>query len=159
MMQMESVWKRTAAESEGSIVSDRVYNLVIGLTLLWGFGVNYLMVKSIPFETVAGINPIVFFVGYLASCFFGVYLYRKSSNPLVSFIGYNFVVVPFGLIINRVVNYFLTKQGLPFIDYFSFPWSLCLGAIGFAVLISLIAGIYPAVRAARVDPVDSLREE
>ena len=32
-----------------------------------------------------------------------MYLYKKSDNPLVSFIGYNFVVVPFGLIINIVV--------------------------------------------------------
>lgn len=63
------------------------------------------------------------------------------------------------LIINRVVNYFLTKQGLPFIEYFSFPWLLCVGAVLFAVLISLIAGIYPAVRAARVDPVVALRHD
>ena len=58
------------------------------------------MVKSIPAETIAAIHPIAFFVGYFASAFFGIYLYSKSDNPIVSFIGYNFVVVPFGLIIN-----------------------------------------------------------
>jgi putative ABC transport system permease protein len=63
------------------------------------------------------------------------------------------------LIINRVINYFLTKQGLPFIDYFSFPWLLCVGAVIFAVSISLAAGIYPAIRAARVDPVIALRHD
>ncbi|BFL81694.1 hypothetical protein LFREDSHE_01440 [Shewanella baltica] len=47
---------------------------------------------------------MIFFIGYFASCFFGIYLFQKSSNPVVSFIGYNFVVVPFGLIINMVVS-------------------------------------------------------
>lgn len=44
------------------------------------------------------------FIGYFASCFFGIYLFSKSNNPPVSFVGYNFVVVPFGLIINLVVS-------------------------------------------------------
>src|SRR5687768_3837015 len=43
-------------------------------------------------------------IGYFASCFFGVYLFRNSTSPWVSFIGYNFVVVPFGLVINLVVS-------------------------------------------------------
>ena len=62
-------------------------------------------------------------------------------------------------IINRVVNYFLAKQGIPHIEYFSYPLWLCLGAIVFAVAISLLAGIYPARRAARVDPIVALRHE
>jgi putative ABC transport system permease protein len=58
-----------------------------------------------------------------------------------------------------VVNYFLAQKGVPAIDYFSFPWWLCLGAVGFAVFVSLVSGIYPAMRAARVDPVVALRHD
>jgi ABC-type antimicrobial peptide transport system permease subunit len=62
-------------------------------------------------------------------------------------------------IINRVVNYFLAKQGVPFINYFSFPLWVCLGAVAFSVAVSLFSGIYPAWRAARVDPVRALRHD
>ncbi len=61
------------------------------------------------------------------------------------------------LLINKVINYFLAKEGLPYLEYFNFPLWLCVGAVGFAILISLVAGIYPASRAARVDPVVALR--
>ncbi|MBN2206198.1 MAG: ABC transporter permease [Candidatus Aminicenantes bacterium] len=61
--------------------------------------------------------------------------------------------------INRVVNYFLARQGVPAIDYFAFPWWLFLGALAFAVAVSLAAGLYPARRAARVDPVQALRHD
>lgn len=100
-MMETNVFDRTSTDA--ALVSDVVYNLVLGLTLCWGFGVNWLMVTNIDPDSIAAINPWVFFIGYFASCFFGVYLFRKSSNPAVSFIGYNFVVVPFGLIINMVV--------------------------------------------------------
>jgi len=62
-------------------------------------------------------------------------------------------------IINRVVTYFLATQGIPHIEYFSYPPWLCLGAIAFAVAVSLVSGLYPARRAARVDPVVALRHE
>ena len=38
------------------------------------------------------------------------------------------------------------------------PW-LVAGAVVFAVLVSVLAGIYPAARAARLDPVQALRYE
>jgi putative ABC transport system permease protein len=63
------------------------------------------------------------------------------------------------MVINQVANHFLIKQGAPYTDYFSFPWWLCTGAIAFSILISLAAGLYPAVRAARVDPVVALRHD
>jgi putative ABC transport system permease protein len=39
------------------------------------------------------------------------------------------------------------------------PWWLVVGAIAFAVVVSLASGIYPASRAARLDPVEALRYE
>jgi putative ABC transport system permease protein len=63
------------------------------------------------------------------------------------------------LVINRVVNFYAARQGMPFIDYFAFPFWLFLGAIGFSLLVSLVSGIYPARRAARVDPVVALRHD
>jgi FtsH-binding integral membrane protein len=99
-----NAFNRSEHDSHGSRISTNVYNLIIGLVLCWGFLVNWIMVKTIPFEAIAGISPWIFFIGYFASCFFGIYLFTKSDAPLVSFLGYNFVVVPFGLIVNLVVH-------------------------------------------------------
>lgn len=96
------VFNRT--HTNDKIISGSTYNFIIGLTLLWGFAINWLMVLNISVESISSINPIIFFIGYFASCFFGIYLFSKSDKPIVSFIGYNFVVVPFGLIINLVVS-------------------------------------------------------
>jgi FtsH-binding integral membrane protein len=95
------VFNRTA--TEGEIISDGSYNLAMGLVLGWGFLVNWWMVKNIPASVITGVDIRLFLLAYFASCFFGVYLFNKSVNPLVSFIGYNFVVVPFGFVINVVV--------------------------------------------------------
>lgn len=99
---MENVFERSSTNE--SIISATAYNLTIGLTLCWGFAINWLMVTNINPESIASINPWVFIIGYFASCFSGVYLFSTSEKSLVSFIGYNFVVVPFGLIINLVVS-------------------------------------------------------
>jgi len=61
--------------------------------------------------------------------------------------------------INAIINSFSSRQGVPYIQYFNFPWWLCLGAITFSILVSLIAGVYPTLRAARVDPVVALRHD
>jgi FtsH-binding integral membrane protein len=95
------VFNRTS--TDGEIISDGAYNLTIGLVLCWGFMVNWWMVKNIPAQTIAGIPPLMFFLTYLACCFLGVYLFNKSQNPVVSFLGYNLVVIPFGFVINVVV--------------------------------------------------------
>jgi ABC-type antimicrobial peptide transport system permease subunit len=63
---------------------------------------------------------------------------------------------------NTLANRWITQQAgqaMRHIDFFSIPWYLAAGAILFAVAISLLAAIYPALHAARVDPIKALRHE
>lgn len=99
-------FQRTEYETQGPRIGAAGYNLIIGMVLAWGFLINWVMVRNIPHEVLESIPILGFIIAYFASCFFGLYLFTSSDNPVVSFIGYNFVVVPFGTIINLVVcNY------------------------------------------------------
>ncbi len=65
-----------------------------------------------------------------------------------------------GRIINLATNHFyFARHNLPAENIWQVPWWLVLLAIGFAALVSLVAGIYPAARAARLDPMKALRYE
>ncbi len=71
--------------------------------------------------------------------------------------------VGMGWLIGRGVtwgtNLYLQRQSLPPAHVFSVPLWLVLLAIAFAIVVSLAAGLYPATRAARLDPVEALRYE
>ena len=61
---------------------------------------------------------------------------------------------------NRLAYRFILKpQGASFVDFFALPPYLWLGAIIFALTISIMAALYPAARAARIDPVRALRHD
>ena len=61
---------------------------------------------------------------------------------------------------NRLAYRFILKpQGASFVDFFSLPPYLSLGAILFAIVVSILAALYPAARAARIDPVRALRHD
>ena len=71
--------------------------------------------------------------------------------------------VGLGWLVGRAVtigtNVYLKRQSLPSTDVFAVSWWLVLLAIVLAVGVSLIAGLYPATRAARLNPVEALRYE
>jgi ABC-type antimicrobial peptide transport system permease subunit len=61
---------------------------------------------------------------------------------------------------NRLAYRFILKpQGASFVDFFYLPPYLWLGAISFALAVSILAALYPAARAARIDPVRALRHD
>jgi len=63
-------------------------------------------------------------------------------------------------IANRLAYRFILKpQGASFIDFFELPLYLSFGAVAFALVVSIIAALYPASRAARIDPVLALRHD
>jgi len=101
-MMESNVFQRT--QVTGEIISDARYNLTIGGVLLWGFIVNWFMVVNIDPAWIRSINTWLFLLLYIGSAWYGIRLFSTSDDPVKSFIGYNFVVVPFGLVINVVVS-------------------------------------------------------
>ena len=102
MMKAQSVFSRT--EASGKLLSPAIYNLAIGLPLAWGFLVNYLIVKNVEPSSLQAIPFLPFILGFFACSMAGVYLFNKSDKPAVSFLGYNLVVLPFGLVVALVVS-------------------------------------------------------
>jgi len=64
-----------------------------------------------------------------------------------------------GHTINLGANIYLQRQNLPSQTIWLVPWWLVVGAIAFSLVVSLLAGLYPASRAARLDPAQTLKYE
>lgn len=68
----------------------------------------------------------------------------------------------FGWLISRgasfVARQVMASQDVPVLDLFYLPPLVAAGAVAFGVALSLVAGLHPASRAARTDPVRALRD-
>jgi putative ABC transport system permease protein len=64
-----------------------------------------------------------------------------------------------GRIINFGANVYIKNQGGEGGNLFALPIWLIAVSIGFSILVSLIAGSYPASRAAKLNPMQALRHD
>lgn len=60
---------------------------------------------------------------------------------------------------SQVARYIMAREGMDPIELFSLPLWLVGTALAVGLLVSILAGYYPASRAARIDPVEALRGE
>ena len=132
MIGSESVWDRK--ETTDVILSDQAYNIVIGGVLCWGFGINYLTVMMVPVEAILAIPFWMILIGYFVSVIAGTVIFQKSDNPAISFLGYNLIVLPIGIVLT------------PFLH--SFDPTLIMDALlvtgGFTGLMMFLGATYPA---------------
>ena len=86
----------------GDQISVRRYNAVMLLILLWGFLVNTVMVYyfAIPImRLLSGVGPLWIFIGYFVLAIAGIAISARSTNPWISFLGYNLLVLPIGVLL------------------------------------------------------------
>lgn len=87
-------------------ISSRTYNAIMCGTLLWGFLANELMVAFLaaPVMNLAmRVGPLWLFVGYIVLALVGIMMSARSSSPVVSFIGFNLLVLPMGVMLCLLV--------------------------------------------------------
>ena len=119
--------------------------LVSGISLIvGGIGIMNIMLVSVSERThEIGIRKAVGASGY---------------NILIQFIFESLILSVFGSILGLFLGYllaFLVSLVTPFTPYFS--WEIVAVTILTAIIVGVIFGTYPALKAARKKPIDSLR--
>lgn len=96
----------TEAVDPSAVISTRAYNGVICAVLLWGLLINYILCWKVGSYTslFPNMSPIAFLIGYVVVAIAGMLITFKATSPVVSFIGYNLVVIPFGIVISTLVE-------------------------------------------------------
>lgn len=124
--------RASAAYSDGEIVSDRAYNGVLLGVLLWGLLANVLLCTLVH-DLYSHISPTVFLIGYSLCAIAGIAISRRSRNPWISFLGYNLVVVPFGLMLSTVIEAYGGIDSKIVSDAFLYTLLIAVGISGAAL--------------------------
>ncbi len=95
--------RKNADYTDAKLIGTRAYNAILIGVLLYGLLMNVILCVAVG-DIYEYVSPIVFLIAYLGLSIGGVFLAGKSQNPWLSFLGYNMVVVPFGLVISSFVT-------------------------------------------------------
>lgn len=133
-----------AVYSVSELITEQKYNIVLCGAVLWGLIINFILCITVG-NVYEYINPIPFFIGYFVLVIAGSLIASKSDNAMVSFIGYNMIVLPIGLVVSTVVELYGGVQSTVVAE--AFLITMCVTAVMalFAVtkpdLVATIGGI------------------
>ena len=127
------------------------FNLFLGLFILYGVLVNVLISFLMARHEFTSAQMIAVLVLSLVCGIIGVFVALKNDRPIVSFLGYNMLVIPFGLMLSMIVQlyspmvvfeaFFLTTM-IMFVMIVAATiipeWFKGLGTVLFIALIGLI---------------------
>ena len=109
-------------------LTSKQYNLAIGAILLWGFAVNVIMCTFFQ-DVFITWNPVAVIIGYFVVAIIGICMSVFSDNTIISFIGYNLVILPVGVVLSiSLEDYYVSS----ILYAFSFPASICALSILFS---------------------------
>ena len=146
MMSLSKERKERRLQSyDGMMMTRRGYNAALCGLLLYGIAANFIICKYFT-DAVEALNPTAFLIGYLVCAIIGCLMSGLSHNPVISFIGYNLVVLPCGMSISIAVEAYGGLDSGIVVE--AFMITLCItaamtlfaivGGILFASLIGLI---------------------
>lgn len=116
-----------------AVISDRAYNAVLIGVLVWGLLVNVILCAYVG-DVYRYISPGIFLLLYIVCAFSGTMIASKSRNPAISFLGYNLVVVPFGLVISTLVWEYGGLDSQIVRDAFVYTLVITLGMLGLEMM-------------------------
>lgn len=104
-MNSSELKKKRMLNTEGTALSANGYNGVIGLLLVCGLGINALMSIFLT-PLVAGLNPWIPVVIYLAGSIVSTLVIQKSRSAAVSLIGFGGLAVSTGVLLTFFLSMF-----------------------------------------------------
>ncbi len=97
-----------AVMSESGTISRRAYNLIIGFIVLWGVALDTAICMFFGKQITAAFQSSwVYLLIYLGMVILGCIVVHVAKNPVISFIGYNILVVGFGICLAMIVGMYM----------------------------------------------------
>ncbi len=101
--------ERMIYNPEDTLLDDRTYNMALGGSVMYGLILNIVICLTLGNRLTVMVydNPLIalyLIIGYVVCSIVGVLMSSKSKSPVISFIGYNLVAVPIGLVLSLTIN-------------------------------------------------------
>jgi putative ABC transport system permease protein len=145
----------------GIIRSDELINQILSITSTLGWSAWIIGIITIFGSSIALMNIMLVSVTERTREI-GVRkaLGAKRGTIAMQFFTETIVIGQIGGAVGIVLGILFGSIGASFFDFaFIIPWKAIIAAVSTSFLVALISGLYPAIKASKLDPIEALRYE